>query len=45
MGLDNPLIADLGVLGTPQSLPPEPFHSIGVHLANRSERFRLRHEA
>ena len=45
MGRDNPLIADIKGLGSPQSLPPEPIRSIGVHLVNRLELWRLRHEA
>ncbi|MEZ5924238.1 MAG: FAD-binding oxidoreductase [Hyphomicrobiaceae bacterium] len=44
-GRDNPLIADMQSLGRPQALPPEPLRSVGVHLHNRYELWRTRHEA
>ena len=43
-GVDNPLIADMGGLGTPQALPPRPFLDVGVRLRNGWDLWRGRHE-
>ncbi len=43
-GEDNPLIADMESLGRPAPLPPQPFLGIGVHLRQRWELWRNRHE-
>ena len=44
-GEDNPLIADIEALGTPQSLPPRPFLDIGVRAKMAWEIWRARAEA
>lgn len=44
-GEDNPLIADMEALGTPQSLPPRPFLDIGVRAKMAWEIWRARAEA
>ncbi len=44
-GEDNPLIADMEALGTPQSLPPRPFLDIGVRAKLAWEIWRAREEA
>ena len=44
-GHDNPLIADMQSLGTPDILPPRPFLDIGVRTRFRWELFTNRHEA
>jgi glycine/D-amino acid oxidase-like deaminating enzyme len=44
-GEDNPLIADIEALGTPQSLPPRPFLDIGVRAKLAWEIWRARAEA
>ncbi len=44
-GRDNPLIADMESLGTPDSLPPRPFLDIGVRSRFLWETWSNRHEA
>lgn len=44
-GEDNPLIADMESLGTPNKLPPRPFLDIGVRARFAWELFNNRHEA
>jgi len=44
-GQDNPLIADMVSLGTPQSLPPRPFLDLGVRAKMAWEIWRARAEA
>ncbi len=44
-GQDNPLIADIESLGSPQSLPPRPFLDIGVRAKLAWEIWRARAEA
>jgi glycine/D-amino acid oxidase-like deaminating enzyme len=43
-GEDNPLIADMELLGKPEKLPPQPFTSLGVRLKTLYDRWRYRHE-
>ncbi len=44
-GQDNPLIADIEALGTPELLPPRPFLDIGVRAKFAWELWRARAEA
>ena len=44
-GEDNPLIADMESLGTPDKLPPRPFLDLGVRARFAWELLRARHEA
>ena len=44
-GRDNPLIADIQALGTPEKLPPRPFLDIGVRAKFAWELWRARAEA
>ena len=44
-GKDNPLIADMESLGTPDKVPPRPFLDVGVAVRTGWENFRNRHEA
>lgn len=43
-GIDNPLIADMQSLGTPQSLPPRPLLDLGVRVRLAWELWQARHE-
>ena len=44
-GRDNPAIADMQSLGSPDILPPRPFLDLGVRARFRWELFGNRHEA
>ncbi len=44
-GVDNPLIADMESLGTPNRLPPRPFLDLGVRARFAWELYTNRHEA
>lgn len=44
-GEDNPMIADMESLGTPNKLPPRPFLDLGVRARFAWELFTNRHEA
>ncbi len=44
-GQDNPLIADMASLGTPDKLPPRPLLDLGVRARFAWELLRARHEA
>ncbi len=44
-GVDNPLIADMESLGTPDPLPPRPLVGIGARAKLRWETWKNRHEA
>ena len=44
-GVDNPLIADIQALGTPENLPSRPFVEIGARAKMGWEKWKNRHES
>jgi hypothetical protein len=42
--IDNPLIADMGSLGSPRNLPPRPILDIGVHARTKFDLWAARAE-